>query len=316
MKQTLLLSFLLLFVLSGCGQAASTSENIHSSTDISKQYSITDFTGQKITFNKVPEHVVALSNGEMDIIYALGGKLVGRPTTSGKPIIAEAEAVEQIGTTHELDLEKITSVRPDVVLGNAQMNAKDVQTIQGLGAQMVLTEAQAVDDIKSQITLFGEMLQKQEKAKELIAQMEDKLQTLKTEKTKRVLLVYGAPGTYMAALPNSLSGNILEIAGGENIASDFPSLETYPQYAQLNVERIIEANPEYILLMSHGNPEEVKEGFMKEMEQNAAWNNLDAVKAGNVDILPADLFGTNPGTRVVDAVEYLVKILDSPNEAS
>ena len=70
----------------------------------------------------------------------------------------------------------------------------------------------------------------------------------------KALLVYGAPGTYLAALPASLSGDILEKQAEKYIASDFPETKEYPQYAQLSVERIIEANPDVIYLITHGDP--------------------------------------------------------------
>ncbi|BBP93200.1 hypothetical protein BsIDN1_68180 [Bacillus safensis] len=63
--------------------------------------------------------------------------------------------------------------------------------------------------------------------------------------------MYGAPGTYMAALPQSLSGDLLHIAGGANIAENEPALEKFPQYAQINAEKVIEADPDLILLMTH-----------------------------------------------------------------
>ncbi|WP_413377718.1 ABC transporter substrate-binding protein [Alkalihalobacillus sp. 1P02AB] len=300
--------------LTGCSSAPD--HNVHSNPDTSSEsgFTITDFANQSHSFNEVPERIAALSNGEMDIIYALGAELVGRPNSSGPPSIEEATEVTQVGSTHEVDLEKITYVQPDVVLGHSQMNLKDVPTIESLGAKMVLTQAQSIEDIKQQIHLFGDMLQKEEQAEQLITSMEEHISNLSDtlpEQKTRVLLIYGAPGTYMAALPNSLSGNLLEVAGGENIASDFQQLEAYPQYAQLNTERIIEADPEYILLMSHGNSDEVKAGFLKEMEQNAAWNNLDAVTEGRIDVLPSDLFGSNPGTRVTEALDILVEIFRS-----
>lgn len=301
-------------VLAGCTDSSAKDEAENSDGN---NYSITDFAGQEIVFEQVPERIAALSSGEMDIIYALGGELVGRPSTDiGVP--AEAENVEQIGNTHGIDLEKIASVQPDVVLGNVQMNSKDTASIHSLHAQMVLTEANSIEDIQEQIMLFGEMLRKQDKAEEINAAINEKIEALHQEENEpvRTLLVYGAPGTFMTALPNSLSGNILEVVGGENIASDFESLEAYPQYAQLNTERIIEANPQYILLMSHGDPEAVESGFIKEMEKNPAWSNLDAVKAGNIEVLPADLFGTNPGTRVVEAMELLEELLSSVQNES
>ena len=62
-------------------------------------------------------------------------------------------------------------------------------------------------------------------------------------------------------------------------------------------------------LMNHTSPDQVKEGFMKEMSQNSAWSSLDAVKQNRVEVLPADLFGSNPGTRVTESLDILHKLL-------
>lgn len=306
--------FILILITVGCG-AESHEPNAEKNSDQSS-ISITDFSNRTISFEQIPKNIVALGNGEVDIIYALGGEVVGRPT--GEALLKEAEDALEVGSTHRVDLEKITSLQPDVVLGNHPMNGNDVQSIESIGSEMILTSANSAEDIKKQITLFGAMLEKENKAQEIIGNIEDKItkiqSELQAEKT-RVLLVYGAPGTNMAALPNSLSGNLLELAGGENIASDYPSLDMYPQYAQLNTERIIEANPQMIFLMSHGNPEEVKDGFIKEMSKTAGWNELDAVKNERFVILPPNLFGTNPGTKVVDAIDYLYELLQDVKDS-
>ncbi|MFB8736203.1 hypothetical protein ACEQPO_28805 [Bacillus sp. SL00103] len=57
------------------------------------------------------------------------------------------------------------------------------------------------------------------KAKALNKQIDQrKKQVKQPQKKVKTLVVYGAPGTYMAALPQSLSGDLLHIAGGTNIA--------------------------------------------------------------------------------------------------
>lgn len=308
-----------MLTLAGCGaNEAANDEKEPSSAEIAEKQdttiSITDFADRTITFDEVPENIISVGNGELDIIYALGGELVGRATTYNEEINKQLADVEQVGNTHEFDLEKIASLRPDVVLANNPLNLKDIASIEGIGSQIILTHANSVSDIQDQITLFGDMIQKQDKATELVADIEQKVADIEAKATDaktRVLLIYGAPGTYMAALPNSLSGNLLELAGGENIASDYPAIEKYPQYAQLNTERIVEANPEYIFLMTHADPNAVKEGFIKEMAQNPAWNSIDAVKNERIEILPADLFGDNPGTKVVDALDYMHTLLKS-----
>lgn len=178
---------------------------------------------------------------------------------------------------------------------------------------MLLTNANSVNDILKQIRLFGSLLQKNNQAEELIHTIQNTVEDIQKHQSAtrpRVLIVYGAPGTYMAALPNSLSGDILRLAGGDNIATDYPALENYPQYAQLNTERIVQSNPQLILIMTHGNPEAVKSGFLQEMKVNAAWSSMSAVQNGHVQVLPSSLFGTNPGTRVTEALNQLHGLLE------
>ncbi|GLX70220.1 ABC transporter substrate-binding protein [Paenibacillus glycanilyticus] len=298
-----LLAAILAIVISccACGNTSTTAES-------GNTFSIQDFTGRELSFGHAPQRIVALGNGEADIIYALGGNLVGRPTSELPESLAGLQNVKQIGTAHEVDLEQITLLRPDVVLGNNPMNTKDIPTIEGIGSKMLLTSANSVQEITQQIVLFGKLLQKDDRASELVEQINSQLAEYKSavaSNSPKVLLVYGAPGTFMAALPSSLGGNILELAGGVNIAADYPRLQSYPQYAQLSNERIVQANPQYIFIMTHGDAEQVKDSFLKEMSDNAAWNNVDAVKQGHVEILPNDLFGTNPGTRVMEALTLM-----------
>lgn len=298
-----LLAALLAIIVISCCACGNTSP-----AKTGSQLTIKDFTGRSLGFDHTPERIVALGNGEADIIYALGGKLVGRPTSELPQSLEGLSDVKQIGTAHEVDLEQITLLHPDVVLGNNPMNTKDIPTIEGIGSKMLLTSANSVQEITQQIELFGTLLQKEDRASELVEQINTQLAEYKaaaTENSPKVLLVYGAPGTFMAALPSSLGGNILELAGGVNIAANYPRLQSYPQYAQLSNERIVEANPQYIFIMTHGNSEQVKESFLKEMSHNAAWNNVDAVKQQHVEILPNDLFGTNPGTRVMEALSLM-----------
>lgn len=292
------------FLLSGCQARA----DVPTDSKANSAYEVSDFADRTVAFGDLPERIAVLGNGELDMIYALDAEVVGRPTSKDPAVVAEAEDVEQVGTSHEVDLERLTYVQPDLVLANAPMNEKDVPLIEGLGAEVLLTSANAIEDIQEQLAIFGEVLQKQDKAQSYIQTIEDKVEELQASEPNdqpNVLLVYGAPGTNMAALPNSLAGDILEKAGGINVAASFEQLESFPQYAQLNSERIIEADPDYIFFMAHGDPESAQDGFIKEMEQHAAWSELSAVKQENLSILPSDLFGTNPGTRVTEALDYM-----------
>ncbi|MBG9514229.1 iron-hydroxamate ABC transporter substrate-binding protein [Bacillus thuringiensis] len=266
---------------------------------------ITDLSGRKVTFDKVPESFATLSMGDMDIIHALGGKVVGRPDTK-LTLPEELKKAKVIGNAHQPNFEQIASLKPDVLVANNGFQ-KNVPTVEGQGTKVIISSANSVQDIQKNIELYGTVMKKEDKAKELNQKINEQMKKYEKKSDVKALLVYGAPGTYLAALPTSLSGDVLEKTGGKNIASDFPETKEYPQYAQLSVERIIEANPDVIYLITHGDPKSVKKAFEGEMRKNEAWKNLDAVKQNRVVILPPDLFGSNPGTKVTEAMDFMYK---------
>jgi len=298
------------FLLSSCSATNKESNELNATSNV-EALTLTDFNGRSLTFNDVPERIAALSIGETNIIYSLGGTLVGRPTTDVPFQWEAAYDAREIGTTHEVDLEKIAFVKPEVVLAHNIMNEKDVSKLENIGVKVVLTSGNSVADIERQITLFGELLQQQQKAEELVISIEAKKAELAEKNTSTVssLIVYGAPGTFMAALPSSLAGDILTLAGGANIAADYPKLASYPQYASLDMERIVESNPEAIFIMTHADPDDVRDSFIKEMESSDAWSSIDAVKNGRIEVLPAELFGSNPGTRITESLDYMYEAL-------
>lgn len=270
---------------------------------------VTDLTGQTLTFDKTPSSVATLSSGDLDVLLALGIEVAGRPTVQGPPVEG-LEQVAEIGNPHQPNFEKIAEINPEVLIAAPSFKQHE-ENMERQGTKIVYTAANSVEDIQNTIELFGTIFDKEKEAQTIQDKIASEIQKNTEQKADpvRTLLVYGAPGTYLAALPNSLSGNLLELAGGENIASDFPNEEKYPQYASLSVEKIIERNPEMVMLITHGEPEAVKTAFEGEMLKNPAWKNLDAVKTGNVVVLPSHLFGTNPGTKVVEALEVMKESL-------
>ncbi|PGM76420.1 iron-hydroxamate ABC transporter substrate-binding protein [Bacillus cereus] len=293
------------FLLIGCSAKGDEKASATKTEKGKEKIEITDLSGRKVTFDKVPESFATLSMGDMDIIHALGGKIVGRPDTK-LTLPDELKKAQVIGNAHQPNFEQIASLKPDVLVANNGFQ-KNVPTVEGQGTQVIISSANSVQDIQKNIELYGTVMKKEDKAKEINQKMNDQMKKYEKKSDAKALLVYGAPGTYLAALPTSLSGDILEKTGGKNIASDFPETKEYPQYAQLSVERIIEANPDVIYLITHGDPKSVKKAFEGEMIKNEAWKNLEAVKQNRVVILPPDLFGSNPGTKVTEAMDFMYK---------
>lgn len=293
------------FLLIGCSAKGDEKAAATKTEKGKEKIEVTDLSGRKVIFDKVPESFATLSMGDMNIIHALGGKIVGRPDAK-ITLPEDIKKVQVIGNAHQPNFEQIASLKPDVLIANNGFQ-KNVPTVEGQGTKVMISSTNSVQDILKNIELYGTIMKKEDKAKELNQKITNQMKTYEKKSDVKALLVYGAPGTYLAALPTSLSGDILEKTGGKNIAADFPEMKEYPQYAQLSVERIIEANPDVIYLITHGDPNSVKKAFEGEMMKNEAWKNLDAVKQNRVVILPTGLFGSNPGTKVTEAMDFMYK---------
>ncbi|SEO67012.1 ABC transporter substrate-binding protein [Paenibacillus sp. OV219] len=279
-----------------------------STVAISSTLTVSTSTGS-FTLKKKPSRIVTLSSSDTEIIYALGGKVVGRSTAIGPVIPAAASSVPEVGSTHGINFETLASVKPDLVIASPSLKSQQA-TIEKLGAQVLFNSHNTFTEIQASIRLYGKVLSQETKAEQIIKGMKSDIASLKKPATApKTLIVYGAPGSFVVALPTSYPGNFLELAGGKNVAANFPKMDMMPQYADLSLERIIAANPDLILMITHGDAAEVKASFKKQFETNPAWKSLSAVKNDRFEVLPSDLFAANPGIRAPQAIETINKLL-------
>lgn len=133
----------------------------------------------------------------MNIVYALGGKVVGRQTQDASGVDPkEAESATQVGNTHDLNLEKIASLAPDVIVASSEQNLKDVPALESLGAKVILTGANSVDEIKQQTTILGKLVGAEERAKELnntLSKKEQEVETAQAGKKSASTSRFGRP---------------------------------------------------------------------------------------------------------------------------
>lgn len=284
-------------------QHAQDNKNVNEGTD-EGQITVTDLEGNTVQLSQSPERIIALSAGDLETIAALDGKVVGRPIIRGD--IPEAfQDIPEIGTSKEINMEKIVSLNPDLIIVHPELNANEIPALEEMGIDLLRTGADNIKEIQTSIEMFGKVLQKEEEAQSLINEIDEKVNALKTDHQLRTLLVFGVPGTLMVALPDTLSGSMLEAVGGYNVAKDFPELDDYRGYAQLETEKILEADPEAIFLVTPGPPEQAMESLIEEIEKNPAWQSISAVKNDHIVQLPNALFGANPGIKVTQSLDYL-----------
>ncbi|MCM3760468.1 ABC transporter substrate-binding protein [Alkalihalobacillus oceani] len=310
----LALFFLLLIPLAACTTSGETAA-LPVSEDSGEGETVTDFAGREVRLGQTPDLLVSLVQADAEIVHALGGEIVGRPTVQNQQVSEGLQGAEEIGTAHDIDFEKVVSLQPDLVIGHAELNLKDVDMFASLGIPVVLTSGNSYDDVLKSIELYGQLLDKEEQAGELLASLDvGQLELAPLAEEVKALIIFGSADTMMAALPSSLSGDLLAMAGGLNIAEGLPQIEHYPQYAQLSMERVLEADPDIIYFIAHGDVEAVKAQFEAEVKSNSSWQHLQAVEQERLVILPPELFSSNPGPRIGEALQFIHESLTAVAE--
>ena len=153
-----------------------------------------------------------------------------------------------------------------------------------------------MDDILTVGLITGQ----KEGAAALVAEMQQRvdavLAAVEGAPRPRVFWELG-PELYTAG-PGSLINDLIERAGGENVAADAQS-----QWPQLSVETIVLKDPEVVVLAGHNYGETAQK-----VAARPGWGGLRAVKEGRIIELTNDDIFSRPGPRIVEALEFLARV--------
>ena len=126
------------------------------------------------------------------------------------------------------------------------------------------------------------------------------------EEQRTVLLLRASSGFVKAkGSEGTILGEMLADLGCVNIAdSDRMLLES------LSVESIIRRNPYRIFVVTMGSDTaQAAKNLSRMMEENPAWEQLDAVKNGRLHVMDRRLFNIKPNGKWAEAYETLKDIL-------
>ena len=252
------------------------------------------------------EVVVATSVAVTEILDKLGVEVSGVPTTSYELPESTKDATE-VGSPMNPDLEIIKSLNPTCVVSVDTLGSDFEKQFTENNIPSMFVNLSTVNGLKETIANLGEKFDKSEKAAEIIAELENKeneLNLSKRENKEDILILFGAPGSVMVSTDNSYVGNLVKIAGGNNIFESESS-----SFIQVNMEEIIKRNPDKILIMTHAVPEEAKKTVEEEFAK-ATWQQLDAIKNNKVYYLENGYFGMSANLKVIEALDKLGAILN------
>lgn len=288
-KRTALLPVFLLATLLYVGCHRNT--NTDSNNQLTVEY--TDDYGSTVEIPLHPLRIVSTSPAVTEIIYALGGShlLVGRTDFCTYP--PEAMQIASIGGISNLNIERIMSLNPDLVISGSMIPRKSTIQMEKMGVPTVcVIEQQHYEGLYDNISKIGRLIGCTQTADSLNAVLRDRLKRLDVQTTTKPRSVYyvvgfGASGNFTAG-GDSFINDIIRLAGGRNIAEDITGWS-------YSLENLMQQNPEYIVIRKEDSA-----AFCR----MPPYNQLDAVKNGHVIAIESSLIDLQV-PRNTEAVQFL-----------
>lgn len=271
-----------------------------------------DARGEEITINKNPKKVIGLYASYLDLWYEAGGEIVARLKSRSK--IPEAfKDAEEVGTMTQPNAEKILEIQPDLVIFRHDMRGQGdlIPILEGNNIPFITVNYDNFEEYSYVMKIFTAITDRDDLYKEKVLKVKDQIDSIlaKTPKDKEpsVLLMFATAKGVSVKLENSFVGDMLKELGAKNIAYDAKLTDEEMQV--FSMEKVLERDPDFILVQTMGDIEKIKDRLVKDVENNPAWGALTAVKEGRYIILPKDLYLYKPNARYAQAYEGIAQIL-------
>jgi iron complex transport system substrate-binding protein len=292
-----LLSVLLMYALLMISINAACTQTTPGATVIDNQ-------GREVQLEGIPARIVSHVPSITEMLFALdlGDSVVGVSDYCNYP--EEAKEKPSVGGYYTPSIEKITSLDPDLVLTDGY--AEDILQLDGIGIPYIVLDPPDIDGVLDNIQLIGEITGVQEKASELVNEIEGRIDAVVSAVADaahpRVFYVFDAsdPTKPWTAGPGSFVDAFIRMAGGENIAAGAQG-----PWVQFSMEELIDADPEIIIVdammgTAANDPEEIK--------ALAGWKETTAAKENQIYTIDGDLVNRH-GPRIAQALEEMARII-------
>ncbi len=263
----------------------------------------TDGLGRRLALSRRPERIVSFAPSLTEMVYALGAgdRLVG--VTSWCTFPPQARSKTVVGDFSNPNWERIVSLRPDLVILVAGERSPILSRLRALGIPAAAFRSESVDDVTSDAGTLGRLLGREAASDSLVALILSGLDSLRMQ-------VAGVPPAdrprvfaeisdrpLVTAGPGSFLGQLIELAGGTNVAG-----RVGEPYAAVDPETVVRGRPDVILVL-HPDPSP------DEVRRRLGWSSVPAVRNGRIVTgLDLDLV-LRPGPRLAQAARKLHEVI-------
>jgi len=268
---------------------------------------LTDDEGGTVTLAAEPRKIVSLTPAVTETLFAVGAgpRVVATDDSSDYP--AAAKPLPDVVTFGTVDVEKIVSLKPDLVIaGGAGFTAADaIAKLRDLKIPVLVVSTPSIEGIYKDIELVGSAVGATDEAKTVTAKMRADMQAIATaaqaESAKastkpRVFYDVGyidTTGQIYGPAEGSFLAEMLGLLGVDVITGDKVTYE-------IPIEKLIERDPQVIILGVNAFYKPTPETIAK----RTGWKALTAVKTGDIRSVN-DTEITRPGPRLAIGMHNL-----------
>ncbi len=264
---------------------------------------VEDDRGLSVCLDHPAVRIAALSPGATELIYAAGAgdKVVAVVSYSDYP--EAAKSVTSVGSHTRLDLERLISLQPDLVLAWGTGNpTEQIETLARLGLPVYYVEAHEFEDIARNIENMGVLAGTKELANLEALRFRTGIQALQERykeaaPIKTFYQIWDEP--LMTMNGSHYMSKAVSLCGGVNVFADSPRL-----IPRLSREAILLKNPEVIITGDRG---ELKTDWLNTW---LSFPDLFATQRGNLFYVPASLV-QRPTPRLLEGAQILCQRLDT-----
>jgi len=318
MKQQQILQLLLLTIFStllfiGCtnDQTALDTEPAEETTNeqaTNAQFplELTDSTGNKVILEQRPETIISLIPSNTEILFALGldDEIIAVTENDTYP---EAALEKDTVGDYEINVEKVISLSPDLVLAHASVAESSFDAFEQIKQADInvyfVSDAQTIEETYGSIEEIGKVTGMRDEAEDVIATMQVEFAKIRaiaetipeTEKRSVLFEISPEPEIFTAG-HGTFFNELIEFVNAINAAGDLDG------WAQIDPEAIIELNPDVILTI-YGS---YVDNAVKQVLTRDGFSEVQAIKNEQVFDIDEDIV-SRPGPRLVEGARLIAE---------
>lgn len=251
----------------------------------------TDHLGHTISLHGLPQRIVSLVPSQSELLWdlGLGDRLAGITRFCIHPD-QMYRSIPRIGGTKTLQLDKIRSLKPDLIIGNKEENERSQVEVLQREFPVWMSDIENLEHALRTIADIGTLTGKEANARTIGHDVRSSFQDL-PHLDRSVLYLIWKP--YMAAGQATFIGDMLRRTGLRNVIH-----EPNSRYPEMSSEEIKKLNPDLVFLSSEPFP--FKESHARELQ--------DLLPQSRIVLVDGELFSWY-GSRLLKSVAYFHDLL-------